>query len=149
MEVEQIHYKKVAVAVIKSNNKVTVAFFGGNSVELLHKVKALKVNGVSVEELSTSEIAIQLYKTDDDNLKLLYTVAILVDDFRKITSKIRNSKSKQEYEDCLDKYYDFCKLFNKIVDGDELSEFDVSYIISELVLSIDDKFFNDNNFSLN
>jgi hypothetical protein len=150
MEIEQIHYKKVAVAVIKIDNKVTVAFFGSNSIELMRKVNALKVNGVPVEDLSVSEIAIALHKTDDDELRLLYTVAILLDNFKSNTAKIRNAKSEQEYEKCLDAYYDFCKLFNEIADGDELSEFDVSYIISELVLSIEgqsDEFFN--NFSLN
>jgi cAMP phosphodiesterase len=150
MEIEQIHYKKVAVAVIKTDNKVTVALFGSNSIELMRNVNALKVNGVPVEELSVSEIAIALYKTDDDNLKLLYTAAILLNNFKLNTARIRNTKSKQEYENCLDVYYDFCKVFNEITDGNELSEFDVSYIISELILSIEnqsDEFFN--NFSLN
>jgi len=148
--VEEIHYKKVAIAVISNDSTLTIALFGGNSIDLINKINSSKIDGIYLNELSTSELAVSLYNATDESLKVLYTAAILIRNFKINTAKIKTTTSKIEFEECLDEYYSLCKLLNEIVEGEEMTEFQVSYIISELLLSLDNqsgKFFN--NFSLN
>jgi hypothetical protein len=137
MNIETIHFKKVAVIVFSTDDLHTIAMFGGDVIKLQQQVFETKINGVSLTETPTSELAVKLYLSDDKDFKKLLTAAIIFRNFNINTHRLKIAQTKEEFEDCLDMFYELAKSLNIIVTGDDMSVFDVSYITSELINEIE------------